>query len=63
MASGIGRDLIFDYENGVDRIQLRNGLAENDLTFSYVGGHTEVKYGDDLLTIVQNTVTDDITFI
>ena len=39
------------------------GITETDLTFSNVGGHTEVKYDDDLLAIVQNTIADDIIFI
>jgi Ca2+-binding RTX toxin-like protein len=64
IASGIGRDLILDYENGVDRIELRNGLVENDLTFSHVGGHTRIQDdAGDLLAIIHNTIADDITFI
>ncbi len=64
ITSGIGRDLILDYENGVDRVQLMNGLVENDLTFSHVGGHTRIQDDvGDLLAIIQNTIADDITFI
>ena len=61
--SGIGRDVITDYGNGNDRIKLLGGITENDLIFSYVGGHTRIKDDDDLLAIVQNTVAADITFI
>ena len=64
ITSGIGRDIIRDYTSGEDRIKLLGGLAENDLTFSYVGGHTRIKDDEgDLLAIVQNTIADDITFI
>ena len=62
--TGIGRDVIVDYEHGEDRIKLLGGLTEDDLTFSYLGGHTRIKdNNDDLLAIVQNTIVDDITFI
>ena len=61
--SGVGRDVISDYTSGDDRIKLLGGITENDLTFSYVGGHTRIKHDDDLLAIVQNTIADDITFI
>ena len=61
--SGTGRDVITDYGTGNDRIKLLNGLTGDDLSFSYVGGHTRIKNDDDLLAIVQNTVAADITFI
>ena len=62
--SGLGRDVITDYTPGKDRIKLLGGLAENDLTFSYVGGHTRIKDDEgDLLAIVQNTIAADLTFI
>ena len=61
--SGSGRDVITDYTSRDDRIKLLGGITENDLTFSYVGGHTRISYDDDLLAIVQNTIADDLTFI
>ena len=62
--TGIGGDVIVDYEHGEDLIKLLGGLTEDDLTFSYLGGHTRIKdNNDDLLAIVQNTIVDDITFI
>ncbi len=62
--SGIGRDVITDYNSGEDRIKLLGGLEANDLTFNYVGGHTRIKDDEgDLLAIVQNTIAADITFI
>ena len=35
----------------------------NDLSFRYAGGHTRIKYEDDLLAIVKDTIAADITFI
>ena len=62
--SGLGRDFISDYTPGEDRIKLLGGLAENDLNFSYVGGHTRIKDdAGDLLAIVKNIIADDLTFI
>ena len=61
--SGIGRDLIVDYEDGGDKIKLLGGLTEDDLTIREVGNHVKIKYEDDLLAIVQNTIADDLTFI
>ena len=62
--TGDGRDLITDYTSGEDRIKLLGGITEDDLTFSYVGGHTRIKDDEgDLLAIVQNTIAADITFI
>ncbi len=61
--SGVGRDVITDYISGDDRIKLLGGITENDLTFSYLRGHTRIKDDEgDLLAIVQNTIVDDITF-
>ena len=61
---GPGRALITDYDtNEADSIELLGGLTESDLTFSYVRGNTMVKYRNDLLAIVQNTIAEDITFI
>ena len=62
--SGFGRDLITDFGTGNDRIKLLGGIVENNLTFSYVNGHTSIKDDEgDLLAIVHNTIVDDITFI
>ena len=62
--SGIGRDLIIDYEDDGDKIKLLGRLSKDDLNFNYVGGHTRIKDDEgDLLAIVQNTIADDLTFI
>ena len=60
---GVGRDIITDYGTGNDRIDLLSGLTENDLSFSYAGGNTKIRYNNDLLAIVENTIAADITFI
>ena len=67
--SGVGRDLIIDYEDGGDRIKLLGGITTDDLTFSSMNSdidgfvHTKIYNGSDLLAIVQYTVAEDITFI
>ncbi len=61
--TGLGRDVITDYTYGEDRIKLLSGLETTDLTLSNVGGNAKIKYNDDLLAIVQNTVAADIDFI
>ena len=67
--SGVGRDLIVDYEDGGDRIKLLGGLTKDDLTFSSMNSdinglvHTKINYGNDLLAIVEYTFANDITFI
>ena len=60
---GSGRSLITDYDSDADSVELLGGLTESDLTFNYVGGDTKIKYGKDLMAIVQNTIAEDITFI
>ena len=60
---GSGRSLITDYDSDADSVELLGGLTESDLTFNYVGGDTKIKYGNDLMAIVENTIAEDITFI
>ena len=60
---GSGRSLITDYDSDADSIELLGGLTESDLSLSYVRGDTRIKYGNDLMAIVQNTIAEDITFI
>ena len=61
--TGVGRDVIKDYQSGEDSIKLLEGVKVSDLTLSNIGGHTTIKYDDDLLAIVQNTMIVDINFI
>ena len=59
---GRGKALITDYTSGEDSIELLGGLTESDLTITYANGDTKIRYGKDLMAIVQNTIADDITF-
>ena len=64
-ASNNGIDLIVDYEVGGDRIKLLGGLTENDLNlidYNYAGQHTLIRYDNDYLAIVQDTISADIIF-
>ena len=38
-------------------------LTENDLTIRQAGDNVKIKYENDLMAIVQNTIADDLTFI
>ena len=58
---GSGRALITDYDSDADSLELLGGLTESDLTLNYVRGDTRIKYGNDLMAIVQNTIAEDIT--
>ena len=60
---GSGRALITDYDSDADSVELLGGLTESDLTVNYVRGDTRIRYGNDLMAIVQNTIAEDITFI
>ena len=61
--TGAGRDLIIDYSSGEDRIELLNGIDYNSLTQSVINGNTNIYYSGDLMAIVQNTISSDISFI
>ena len=62
---GSGRALITNYDSDNDSIELLGGLGEGDLTIHYRSGDTMMKYGNDLVAILKNTIADpnDITFI
>jgi Ca2+-binding RTX toxin-like protein len=61
--TGTGRDVITDYTSGEDKIKLLGGLTESDLTIRQAGENVKIKYEEDLLVIVQNTIADDLSFI
>ena len=60
---GLGKDVITDYTSGEDKIKLLGGLKERNLTINQAGSNVRIKYEDDLLAIVQNTLGSDIDFI
>ena len=61
--TGLGRDLITDYSVDADEIKLLGGLKERNLTINQAGFHVRIKYEDDLLAIVTDTIASDLTFI
>ena len=61
--TGRGRDVITDYGNGNDRIKLLRGLTESDLKINQAGDNVKIKYENDLLAIVKDTLIADLTFI
>ena len=59
---GVGRDVITDYGTGNDQIKLQ-GVREVNLTINQAGNDVRIKYEDDLLAIVRDTIVADISFI
>jgi hypothetical protein len=49
LTSGNGSDIIYEYEQGVDRFGLTDGLTYQDLTISLNGIFTEIRFGSELL--------------
>ena len=45
------------------KIKLLGGLTESDLKINQVGSDARIKYGDDLMAIVENTLVADLTII
>ena len=60
---GVGKDVINDYTSGEDKIKLLGGLKERNLTINQAGSNVRIKYEDDLLAIVRDTIVADINFI
>ena len=56
IVTGFGRDLIKDYSSGEDSLKISGSYNQNDFTFSYANGHTNIYLGDDLLAIIQNAI-------
>ena len=63
ISRGIGKDVITDYGTGNDQIKLLGGLKERNLTINQAGNDVRIKYEDDLLAIVKETIAADINFI
>ena len=61
--TGADREIISDYDNETNRIELIDALTESDLTCSYLGVDKQIKYENDLMTIIQNAIAEDFTFI
>ena len=56
IVTGFGRDLITDYSAGEDSLKISGSYAQDDFTFTYSNGHTNIHLGNDLLAIVQNSI-------
>ena len=61
--TGADRDIISDYDNETNSVELIDELKESDLTCSYIGVDKQIKYENDLMAIIQNTIAEDFTFI
>ena len=61
-----GLDLINDYSSE-DKFKLMCGITQGDLNFGQVEDNVRIYYGVeytcDLITIVQDSLIDDLTFI
>ena len=62
LSANTGSDTITDYELK-DKLKLTGGLTEGDLKIIQSGENVRIKYGDDLMAIVENTIADNLTFI
>ena len=60
---GSGNDIFSDYDNETNSVELIDELKESDLTCSYIGVDKQIKYENDLVAIIQNTIAEDFTFI
>jgi glucose/arabinose dehydrogenase len=62
LQTGTGRDQIFDFRNGVDRLGLTNGLTFESLTISRSGSGSGVviRTGSDVLAILDRTTVSQI---
>ena len=58
-----GVDFIKDYTSGEDKIKLLGGLTEDDLNIRQAGDDVRIRYDDNLLAIVQDTLIADLNFI
>jgi ABC-type amino acid transport substrate-binding protein len=66
LAPNNGIDLILDFEDGIDSLQLEGGLAFGDLTLTGESGNTVVEFGEERLavllgvdpTLVSNDIRD-----
>ena len=63
ITKGAVRDIFSDSDNETNSVELIDELKESDLTCSYVGVDKQIKYENDLMAIIQNTIAEDFTFI
>ena len=63
ITEGAVRDITSDYDNETSSVEIIDELKESDLTFSYGEVDKQIKYENDLMAIIQNTIAEDFTFI
>ena len=63
ITKGAVRDIFSDYDNETNSVEIIDELKESDLTCSYVGVDKQIKYENDLIGIIQNTIAEDFAFI
>ena len=63
ITEGAVRDITSDYDNETSSVEIIDELKERDLTFSYGQVDKQIKYENDLVAIIQNTIAEDFTFI
>lgn len=60
LETGVGRDQIFDFRNGVDRLGLTGGLTFESLTISRNGSGVTIRTGTDVLAILDRVTVGQI---
>ncbi|MEQ8467477.1 DUF4347 domain-containing protein [Coleofasciculus sp. E1-EBD-02] len=61
LASGMGTDTIYDFENGVDLLQLDGGLSFGQLDIVERGSSTQISFGEETLVTLLRTDSTLIT--
>ena len=60
-AAGWGTDFVYDFEHGIDKLNLNgSGATVGTVTISNVGGHANVQFGADLVVVVGAGATFDL---
>ena len=59
LVDGNDNDIFSDYDNETNRVELIDKLNESDLTCSYREVDKQIKYENDLIAIIQNTIAED----
>ena len=60
-AAGWGTDFVYDFDDGIDKLNLNgSGAMIGTVTISNVGGHANVQFGADLIIVVGAGATFDL---
>ena len=63
ITKGAVRDIFSGSNNETISLELIDELKESDLTCSYGAVDKQIKYKNDLMEIIQNTIAEDFTLI